>query len=420
MSYYFENYLDESGNFNPALLGKEILNYYPIKTTRDNETVYTYSEKKGIWEPNGEALVKSIMAKILKLELRARHYPDVIFYIKANTFFDIPEPIPHLIAVKNGILNVETRDLIPFSYELFLVTQLPVTYDEKATSQKIQQFLQDVFTLDLMPLVQETIGYLLYQAMAYHKATMLVGNGANGKSTFLNLVTAFLGKNNISTEPLQNLCNNRFASAELFGKLANISADLPPTKLINTGVFKMLTGNDTVQAERKFKQPFSFTNTSKLLFSANQMPETLDDTAAFFRRWNILPCNNVFTGEKCNPKILEELTTPEELSGLLNWALDGLNRLLDTGRFSTSEDLDELRAQYIRKSNSAKAYIEEKLDYSNDSEDIIPEAELYQKFVFFCQNEGLPSLPKGAFTQAMHQYLPQAQQTDRRIGSVAC
>jgi putative DNA primase/helicase len=199
--------------------------------------------------------------------------------------------------------------------------------------------------------------------------------------------------------------------------MANISADLPSKKLWQTGTLKMLTGNDTVTAEEKFKQPFSFKNPAKLFFSTNKIPETTDDTPAFFRRWVLIVCNNVFVGEKCNPHIIEEITTKEEMSGLLNWSLEGLDRLLKNGRFSTTENLEDIRNEYIRKSNSAKAYIEENLVYENDPAAIIPANELYSNYVIYCQKQELPSMPKRSFTQNMEQWLPQAKNTTARINN---
>jgi putative DNA primase/helicase len=270
-----------------------------------------------------------------------------------------------------------------------------------------------------LSLVQEVFGCCLLRDHPYHAAFMLVGDGKNGKTTLQNLLNAFLGKENVSHETLQELCYNRFSKAQLYGKLANTCADIPDTPLTQTGTFKMLTGNDPISAEYKFKNPFTFTNHAKLIFSCNKVPETKDDTDAYFRRWKIIPCNNVFTGEKCDPKILDKLTTPQELSGLFHWALEGLKRLIEKGEFSGNEDIEEQRRQYIRKSNSSKAYIEERLQYDPNDKAIIPEAELYQKYIQFCNENGLPTSKKAILTQNIQQYLPKARQTTARIDEKA-
>ncbi|KXB01878.1 hypothetical protein AKJ43_02955 [candidate division MSBL1 archaeon SCGC-AAA261D19] len=160
-----------------------------------------------------------------------------------------------------------------------------------------------------------------------------------------------LGKENVSSPSLHDLLKNRFAKAELYGKLANIHADIPNKALgTTTGPFKMLTGQDQIYAEKKHKDGFHFVNYAKLLFSANEIPERGDELRAFFRRWIIVDFpfkfvdnpdpNNEFEKEK-NPNLLEELTTKEELSGFLNWALKGLQRLLDRGEFALDKSVEE-------------------------------------------------------------------------------
>jgi putative DNA primase/helicase len=97
-----------------------------------------------------------------------------------------------------------------------------------------------------------------------------VGIGRNGKSKLLELITALLGKDNVSNQTIQSLCYNRFSLAELHRKLANISADLPSKELANTGIFKMIVGGDRLEGEHKHKDPFYFDNYAKLMFSCNR------------------------------------------------------------------------------------------------------------------------------------------------------
>jgi len=410
------SFANEKGVFNPVLFAKHLLGNFFFKTPRDSETLYVFNWEKGIYESSGEVLVKEQMCRDLDEDTRQRFFADILFFIKGATYFEITHNPLGKVAVENGILDITTREMSPYTPEMFITTRLPISYDKDRVCPKILKFLKEVVNEEQMEIIQEVIGYCLYKDMPIHKALMLVGDGANGKSTLLGLIRRLLGVENISSASLQSLCYNRFSIAQLHNKLANICADLPDAALKQTGMFKMLTGADTVNAEEKFKQPFSFKNHAKLIFSTNKVPETKDDTTAFFRRWILIVCNNIFTGKKCNPNILNEIATPEELSGLLNYALNGLDRILESGNFSTTENLEELRKQYVRKSNSAKAFIEEKIVYENDPSAIIPKAELYQKYIFFCQENHLPSMQKRFLTINMQEYLPQAKQTMQRIG----
>jgi putative DNA primase/helicase len=196
--------------------------------------------------------------------------------------------------------------------------------------------------------------------------------------------------------------------------MANISADLPKTAISTSGRFKMLTGKDMISAEFKHKNSFQFLNTAKMWFSCNEFPQTTEDTLAYVRRWKIFNCINTFIGEKADPKILEKLTIPTELSGFLNWILEGLKRLLTNGRFSANETEETLRENILKLSNPTKAFIEKTLEKSNNPKDYIIEAELYREFVSFCDLENLPSVRKGEFTQALIKEIPDVKQTKQR------
>ncbi|MEM3379049.1 MAG: phage/plasmid primase, P4 family [Candidatus Bathyarchaeia archaeon] len=232
---------------------------------------------------------------------------------------------------------------------------------------------------------------------------MLVGEGSNGKSTFLNLIKAFLGQQNVCGRSLQDLELNRLAKNDLYTKLANIHADLPDRALQSTGTFKMLTGHDLIAAE-KFLQTFNFLNYAKLLFSANKVPEANDDTSAFFRRWIIIVFPKVFTGSKANPYILEKLTTETELSGLLNMALKGLKRLLKTGQFSHSKTTEEVREDYVRKSSPIAAFVMNCIEIDADA--FIEKKHLYAVFAEYCRALKLPTVTQDTFFKSLPKHIP--------------
>jgi len=409
----FDSWCDPEGAFNPALLAKDIADNNRIKTDSKSDTMYFYDEDLGFYDKNGDDRVRALIEACLASENRQHRTIEVTYLVHSKTL-TTQEP-SRKIALQNRLLDPETQTLEDFTPDEFITTRLPIAYSQGARCLKTLKFLTDVVGEDQLPIVQEWFGFCLYGKTTIHKALLLVGEGANGKSTLLELLRRFLGAENVATVPLQTLMENRFATSQLYGKLANICADLTDKPLTKTGIFKMLTGNDAITAEQKFKQPFTFVNHAKLTFSANKVPETMDDTNAFFRRWIIVACSNIFNGDKCDPKILDKTATPEELSGLLNWSLDGLKRLLANGHFSTTENMGELRSHYIRKSNSSRAFIEERLVYDPEVKAFVPEAELYGKYIEFCKENNLPSTRKAVLTQNIHQYLPQAKQTKERI-----
>ncbi len=414
MYLHSSNYQDENEKFNQIKLAMDLVNNYFFRTDKQTGTIWVFQMTTGLWERYGEILIREIVADQLKQDYREHYLTDILSYIRAVTYMDLEET-PNKLVVNNGVLNLDTRKLEQPNPGEFVITKLPVTHDKNAQCPKILKFLTEVFGENQLNVVQEFIGYCLYKAMPFHKAVMLLGEGANGKSTFLSLLKAFLGPENVAHETLQDLCWNRFKAAELYGKLANIRADLTKQNVGSIGRFKELTGGDTVSAEYKHKNPFSFPNYAKQIYSANEPPEIQEDTLAMFRRWIILSCNNVFLGEKCNPNIIEEITVEQELSGLLNYALDGLERLLKNKKFSVNETIEELRTTMIRKMNPAKAFIEEQLEYVNDPKAIIEEIELYRIASLWWKKECLPTTAKANFTKAMRQFFPEAKQTMTRI-----
>ena len=303
-----------------------LLRNHVFATLKDTEEIYWYND--GVYSENAEPLIKQIVNLCLKQKSTTYQANEILNYIKRSTYTDRKDfQHDNLLCVANGILNLETKTLQPHTHETKFFCKLPVEYDENAKCPEIEKFIEEVVTTKQLNVLKEWLGYCLYPKYLYHKALMLIGEGSNGKTTLLNLIEKFLGIENISNVSLQDICNNRFASSTLHNKLANIYDDLPDKALLYTGKFKMLTGNGTIQAERKWQHPFTFKNYAKMVFATNKIPETHDDTLAFFRRWIIINCPNIFTGKTRDPKILEKLSTPTLLSGLLNWSLNGLRTL---------------------------------------------------------------------------------------------
>jgi putative DNA primase/helicase len=405
---------DEEQKFNPNNYAATLMKNFFFRTDKKTDLMYVYESKSGVWHPDGEIFVHVSLVENLGEKVKPHYLPDVVFYIKGATYQDVKET-PSLIALENGILNVETQKLEEPNPGYFILSKLPVTYDPKADCPIIKKFLSEIFGESQLTALQEAIGYTLLKSMPFHKAFMLLGDGSNGKSTFLTLLQTFLGRENYSNVTLQEICNNRFASANLYGKMANISADLPKTAIETSGRFKMLTGSDAICAEFKHKNAFQFVNIAKMFYSCNEFPQTTEDTLAYVRRWKIFNCTNVFLGEKCDPKIIEKITTSQELSGFLNYALEGLKRLLENGKFSINETEEELRSNILKLSNPTKAFLEARVESSKQAKDFIPEAKLYTDFITFCDTENLPTVRKAQFTAALKEYMPDIKQTNQRI-----
>ena len=239
-------------------LPSRLMRQYVFVTTTKDEELFCYDNGKGIYLPDQEWLIKQ-QCRLLIPGIKTHEIQEVINTIKDSTYADreIFDSNPDVINLSNGLLNIHTLEFVEHSPEEYFLVQIPTKYDPKAKCPNILRFLgqvlkpKDVFT------ALELIGYCLYRSAKYEKAILCIGKGANGKTTFLKMIDSLLGSENISHVSLQDLGGDRFASAGLYGKLANTFADLKSDKLKHSGPFKMLVSGDSLRAQKKFKNPFS-------------------------------------------------------------------------------------------------------------------------------------------------------------------
>ena len=412
-TYGPDSYFDErTQRFQPGKLAKDIARQENIITIRDmgEEIVYL---KDGIYHKGdsgkGDSYLRGRLKEIMgnRLEDLSQHaINELITQVRLNTYaeYRIFESDIELLPVKNGGLDLIAGTITPYEPgKHHFLFQLPVVFDPEADCPHIKEFLSEVLHEKDIPVVQEIFGYCLWREYYIKKAIMMVGDGDNGKSILMDLLGKFLGSGNTSAISLTQLSDNRFSTSYLRDKLANIFADLPDKAVRDTGLFKMLTGGDLVPYEIKHGGIGQFRNYAKLLFSTNTIPDARDDKGAYFGRWLLLEFPYAFVKKsldhllpnerlaKDRDSLLKELTTRMELSGLLNFALIGLKRLRENGRFSDDRTSDEIKRQYIRMSNSLKAFIEEGCIIGPNNE--VPKSggvgSFYTEYMGYCEENRL-------------------------------
>jgi putative DNA primase/helicase len=299
----------------------------------------------------------------------------------------------------------------PFNDQIPFLNRLDVDWKnsyENSDCPAIDKFLHEILaTEDDVKAIYEFIGYCLYRRYPVQKAFMFVGEGSNGKSTVLELIKRFLGSANCSHISLQDM-SNRFAVAELHGKLANFYADLKDIALVDTGNFKMLTGgNDSFAAERKFVQRrLNFVNCAKFAFSCNKIPENKnDDTTAFWRRWVIFNFTKVFDEEhsNCDPNILDKLTTKSEFEGLLVKAVEGLHRLLKNNKFSNDRGITYAKTMWTQ-NDTVKIFCDDMLNIEPMA--YVPKTKVYETYLEFCRKRKFHGYEDNSvFGRKLHRYV---------------
>ena len=356
---------------------KEILRREHIYTTKDDNNPEMWSYTEGICTPQAKTLVKELCREVLQEAYTTHLCNEVINKIQADTFigqdaFFANNSVAEVV-VQNGILNIFTRELTPFTPDKIFFNKLPIKYDlEKDCPSIRSHFLTVLKNESDVPLIEEVFGFLLLKEYKIEKALMLIGSGRNGKSKTMELMKRFIGVENCSNIPLHQFETDIFACGELLNKMANLSGEVDERTLKNTGIFKQLTGRDLISASRKFLSRVNFINYAKLIFATNQLPRTDDLSIAFFSRWILLEFpykfvpendyNNMPEEDRKMIKIMDmdivaKLTTEEELSGLLNLALGGLERLLKNRDFSHSKSNEDTKIMWIRKSDSFAAFM---------------------------------------------------------------
>ena len=417
----------QDGKFIPPLLAGDIVfDGYEIDSndginrgylvTSDNKQIWRYNG--GFYESDGEDVIKTITQLIVGERCKSHWKNEVIDWVKDNGALRIDREIfnsdTHLVNTKNGIYNIRTKEFEEHDPSHYFISQIPVKYDPDAKINHIEQFFQDVLYPEDIPVLQELTGYLFYRAYPFQKAFMFDGDGSNGKSTLINLLITLVGQDNISNVSLQDLIYKRFARSQLYNKMANFYSDLSDNAVKDTGVFKMLTGGDMIFADQKFKEPFSFHNYAKLVFSCNKLPMSRDDTDAYFRRWILISFPNKFEGKDCDPNIIKKLTVEPELSGLFNWALEGLQRLLKNGGFSHSKSTDVIRDEYERKSSPILAFVKDCLEQKPNSKET--KEAVYNCYKEYCSKEKLPIKANNSFARELKQHVINLEDEQRGNG----
>lgn len=312
------------------------------------------------------------------------------------------------IAFNNGIYDLVTGTMQAFSPDLVITNKIPWNYNPDAESDLVDKILNNLSCDDpaIRLLLEECIGYCFYRHSEMSKAFILIGEKSNGKSTYLDLVKAVLGEENVSSLDLKEL-GDRFSTSMMFGKLANIGDDIGDDFMQGNRVatFKKVVSGNYMKAERKGQDPFNFSPYVKLLFSANRIPRMKDKTGAVLRRLVIIPFNAVFTraDKGYDPyikyKIIDDSRAMEYLVLL---GIRGLLRILKNLDFTQSDKVDAELEAYEIENNPILAFIHEVgLDgiLHEETDDV------YKRYTVFCRAGNYQEVSKNTFSKEINRRL---------------
>lgn len=237
----------------------------------------------------------------------------------------------------NCLYDIKNYKKVDFTPDRIFMNRLPIVFDEKVECPVFSAMMERVFPDDHVSIdtLQELFGYVFYPDYHIQVAFMLVGEGANGKGVITNTISKMIGMQNYRNLKPQILAD-RFNAGELYNKMLNLCNEIPVDSMVSTDIFKLLVSKDPITSDRKHMSPITFINRAKMIFSANKIPITYDESAGFYRRWVVLKFHEKFTTDDpdFDPNIDEKISTPDELSGIFNWAMVGLRRLLTNNDFT--------------------------------------------------------------------------------------
>lgn len=380
-------------------------NNYVIKI---NGQLHIYHD--GIYV-NGYKTIEAAMIQQIP-NLRKTQRREVLDYMELIVD-EKPAADARYIAFLNGVLDIVTGNLLPFSPDLVVTNQIPWNYMPDAYNELADKTLNKLSCGDqvIRSLLEECIGYCFYRRNELGKAFILTGDKSNGKSTFLDCVKAILGEQNVSALDLKEL-GDRFSTSMMFGKLANIGDDISDDFLQGSqvSIFKKVVTGNRIKAERKGQDPFEFNPYIKLLFSANDIPRMKDKTGAVLRRLVIIPFNARFSktlpnGEPdpdYNPFIKYELVEQSSLEYLIRLGVEGLKRILENDEFSKSEKVQQQLDEYEEENNPIIAFIS---DCGVEMIENEPTADVYKRYQVFCAENSMQPMSKIVFSKQINKRL---------------
>jgi len=368
---------------------------YHIKRIDNQLHIYEDGIYKG-----GYANIENKMIKHIPNLNKAKR-SEVLAYLELICNHDNDMSDAEFIAFRNGVYNIVTGELLPFSPDLIILNKIDWNYNPDAYNADVDKVFDRLACNDksIRALLCEAVGYCFYRRNELRKAFILTGEKQNGKSTYLSLIANLLGRENVTSLDLAEL-GQRFKSAELFGKLANVGDDIGDDFISNPAIFKKVVSGDPVNVERKGENPFDLKNYSKFLFSANNIPRIKDKSGAVISRLVIIPFNARFTKDDpdYDPYIKYKLRTESAMEYLINLGLEGLKRVLANYGFTESETVEQALTEYEENNNPVLIFFKEieRTDILNKST-----RDLYSRYGLFCAENKFNPMSNVEFSKAV-------------------
>lgn len=389
-----------------------------------NDFVYLFNG--AFWKPIDREEFRSFLGKASARlginELESKHFAfrDSLYkqFIGIADAPKIKETENVLINLQNGTLEISENGFVLREHqrEDFLTYQLQFAFEEKAQKPLFHNYLERILPdRELQMILAEFIAYCFTRHLKLEKCLFLFGTGANGKSVCFDIITALFGAENTTSFSLNNL-NESYNRALLNNKLLNYSSELDGKKAIDSDLFKKLVSGEPVQCCLKYGNPFFAVRYAKLMFNCNELPRDVEFTPAFFRRFLIVPFNETIPENEQDIELASKIIK-NELSGVFNWILDGLNRLLKQKKFTESDTVRKMNKDFREQSDSVQMFLSDN-NYQKSAYDYVSLKDLFNEYKQFCLDDGFRFLNKTNFSKRLE--LNGIQIETKNFGKAVC
>ena len=392
--------------------GKKFMPKVLAKNLKKSENVFFVAQQfykyvDGVYKTMDDDRIEEIVqSKLFDEDAKSSQISDATHQWRLMVLKEMKElnPNPYILNLKNGLFNIFDGILAPHTPEYLSIVQLNMAYDPEAKCPIFMRYLEESLDGDMeqVKLVQEILGYFMIASQSAQKAFVIVGKANSGKSVLLNVINEVIfSKEYVSHIAWQNL-GDRFKTAELYGKMANVFGDLPSTSIEDNGVFKALVGQDYLTVEKKNKDPFSFQSYARMIFSCNEIPKNYGDKSeGFYRRLIIIRFDKVIPMEKRDTTLLDKIKN--ESDGIFNFALEGLKRVIQNNYvFSETEKNKKELQKYREDSDSVLSFIKEMCEVNSKYN--IRANELFNAYKDYCKENGLKNYAQNNFATKLQNY----------------
>ena len=363
---------------------------------RINKQLHIYQDGVYVNDPQ---LIEQKMIEIIPLLSKTKRQ-EILSYLNillVNS--DVKVADARYIAFKNGIYDIVEDEIIEFDPSIIITNKIPHNYNPKAYSKLCDNTL-DKYSVNVKRvrmLLEEVIGYTFYRRNELRKSFLLIGDKANGKSTYLSMIQYLLGEDNTCSLDLKEI-GDRFRTATIFGKLCNIGDDISGEYIPDLSTFRKAVSGDKVVVERKGQDPFEFNPYCKFIFSANEIPRTKDPTGSNINRMIIVPflANFNVSKEDFDPFIKYKLLTEEVAEYLILLGIEGLKRVLKNNKFTTTREMDEELKEYEKLNNPILSFFEDFDDFENNTIEYC-----FDKYMSFCLKDNYTPMTKQTFSKTV-------------------